>query len=266
MALTSFRSTLLHLRKGDQEFYPCTKDVDRTYSKRLWQDEAACCHLGSCCWGSTFRPHKTWSSSPLVPEVPSRRKSLWLCESQLRLCSCKSFALTHWSWAPWRNTDNMEIVKIIWLYIANYFLSAFSAKVVAEQKTEDLGSPQVLQPLGKSEIENTRRITENICQSFVIQRIKDSNRPLQLHCIAIELPWILKFFSSKIIHGILWQKFRGSLFGIRTKNLQLLTGKGSLLHMTTTLDTPCKINIFGGSEILKDIGTLALVAKWRFWA
>ena len=36
--------------------------------------------------------------------------------------------------------------------------------------------------------------------------------------------------------------------------------------MTTTLDAPCKINTFGGTEILKDIGTLALVAKWRFWA
>ena len=35
------------------------------------------------------------------------------------------------------NTDNVEIVKIKWLYynIANYFLSAISAKVIAEQKT-----------------------------------------------------------------------------------------------------------------------------------
>ena len=35
------------------------------------------------------------------------------------------------------NTDNLEIVKIKWLYnnIANYFLSAISAKVIAEQKT-----------------------------------------------------------------------------------------------------------------------------------
>ena len=33
------------------------------------------------------------------------------------------------------NTDNMEVVKIKWLYIANSFLSAISAKVIAEQKT-----------------------------------------------------------------------------------------------------------------------------------
>ena len=37
--------------------------------------------------------------------------------------------------------------------------------------------------------------------------------------------------------------------------IALLTGQGSLLHMTTTFDTPCKINTFGGSEILKNIGT-----------
>ena len=33
------------------------------------------------------------------------------------------------------NTDNMEVVKIKWFYIANSFLSAVSAKVIAEQNT-----------------------------------------------------------------------------------------------------------------------------------
>ena len=47
--------------KGDQEVLSLHKGRRQglLHGKRLGQDEAACCHLGSCCWGSTFRQHET---------------------------------------------------------------------------------------------------------------------------------------------------------------------------------------------------------------
>ena len=100
-------SALLHLEKVIKRFYPCTKDVDRAFfmAKGLDKMRPLAVILDLVVGAPHSDNMRLDFFSPFMLEVSSRGRSLWLCESQLQLCSssCKSFALTHWSWAPWRS-------------------------------------------------------------------------------------------------------------------------------------------------------------------